>query len=266
MSQYTLADLMLKTAENLKGLRYSSATCGNATTLTDTSMNEPDDYFNGGTIFFLSGALIGKTAVITDWDLTSHIFTFATQSDAVVSGISYAVFDANYSRETLIKVINQALTTHGPYPKITTDVTFVTVADQEYYTLPTGVNNVKKVFIAKNLTAPYEFQENTGWFEENGNLWFDMDTPSESGYVIRLFHEAPHATVDGDADAISDAIHPDLLSWSATTKALISRMGIAENSEPFTKEFMSYAQQMASAQMKMHPVKHFQKASRKSGW
>ena len=262
----TLAWQMLKVAECLKGLRYSRSTAaGTTTTLVDTGLDEPDDFFNKGTIFFLSGTLAYGTAVITDYDNATGTITFSAQTNAPGTGVYYAVFDANYPRELLVAAINGALSELGPYPEIYENASFITVANQESYTLPAGVYNIKKVFIATSTVAPYGWTENNGWLEHDGALYFDMSTPTTSDYLIRLYYERPHDTVIDDNDVISHAINPDLLSWTAAYRAILTRMGIAENSEPFTKELLPYAQQKA-LQMQKNPIEHFRKASRPSGW
>lgn len=264
----TLADILLKLSIILKSARHSTSNgTGSTTTLVDSRMTiEPDNFFNGGTIWFKSGALDGKTAVITDFDSSSGTFTFPTQTAIVASGISYSVASPMYSREDLVSAINQALTTLGPLPTIYDDVAFITVADQEEYTLPTGVCNIKKVLIATSLVAPYNYSENNGWFENNGSLFFDMDIPSTADFLIRLYYEAPHAEVNLDADAITDALHPDLVIWTAAVNALLNRAGVAENSEPFTKEMLAFAQQQRQIMTIRHKVNHWQRPSRLSGW
>lgn len=261
-----LSKATLKLAEVLKGLRYGVTTeAGSITTLVDSNMNEPDNFFNNGTIFFTSGALAGKTAVITDYDETTFTFTFATQTVAPGLGSRYAVLQAVYTREALVAGINQAITTINPLPKITDDATFITVANQEEYTLPSGVSNIKKVEIATSLTSPYSFSENSGWFEVNGTLYFDMEIPATSGYQIRLYHETDHASVNADADEISEVIHPDLLTWTAAHYCVLTRSGYSENDEPYTKEMIGLTQQKM-LQMQKHAPKRFRKTSRPSGW
>ena len=262
----TLGNMILRTAECLKGLRYSVSTGdGTTTKLVDTTMDEPTDFFNGGTIFFLSGTLVGLTARISDWDLTTHTFTFSTQSGAPGGDCEYAAMDAEYPRENLIAAINGGLSELGDYPMIYENAAFITVADQEGYTLPSGVFNIKKVFVGTTTSSPYDYAENFGWVENNSSLFFDMDTPATAGMRIKLYYEAPHAKVMSDSDAINDTIHPDLLAWTAAYRAALNRAGYAENSEPYTKELLSYAQQK-SLQMRKHIIKHWQKASRPSGW
>lgn len=262
----TLALMILKVSECLRGLRYSKSTSSSVTSLVDSMMiDEPDHFFKGGTIFFLSGALIGKTAVITEFASATGTFTFDTQTVSPGMGIIYAVSQAMFSRETIAAVINKALVSIGPFPRIYENASFITVADQEFYVLPIGVSNIKKVFIASNSSAPYNWQENTGWFEENGSLYFDMEQPSIAGMMIRLYYELPHTSLVNDTDAIIDSIHPDLVMWTAAHYATLIRSGVSENSEPFTKEMVTFTQQKMQECSKYLP-KHWQKASRPSGW
>lgn len=262
----TLGNMLLRTAECLKAMRYSTSTdTGSATTLVDTNMTEPDAFFDGGTIFFLSGTLTGLSVRINSWDLATNTFSFAEQAGATGSGTRYAVLDAQYPRELLIAAINGALSELGDFPDIYENASFITVADQEEYSLPSGVFNIKRVFVATSTTTPYGYIENKGWYENSGKIYFDMDIPSTASMRIKLFYEHPHAKVDDDSDAIMDCIHPELLAWTAAYRAALIRTGYAENSEPHTKELLSYAQQKA-LQMRKYPIRHWQKMSRPSGW
>jgi len=209
--------------------------------------------------------LSGKTAVITDYDEATHTFTFAAQTAAPSLGSRYAVLQAVYTREALVAGINQAITSINPLPQITDDPTFVTVANQEEYTLPSGVKNVKKVHIASSLTSPFAYAENNGWFEVNGTLYFDMDIPSSSDYLIRLYHDADQAAVNADADVISELIDVDLLIWTAANFCTLTRSGMAENDEPYTKEMIGFTQQKMLQAQKNAP-RLFRKTSRMSGW
>lgn len=59
-----------------------TATAGNATTLTDSAIagTYDDDHFNTYTLAITAGTGIGETAVVTDYDGTNGIFTFAAMS------------------------------------------------------------------------------------------------------------------------------------------------------------------------------------------
>lgn len=234
----TTAELLLKTAELLKGVRYGVSTAtGSATTLVDTAMDEPDDWFNGGTIWFLSGALIGKSAVISDYAISSHTFTFPTQSGASGSATRYAAADANYTREALIAAINTALVALGPFDTI--DDTLDVVTDQEEYTLPTGMSNVKRIQVSGSDSAPYQWGAPLRhWKEIGGKIEFNYYSVSRmpaAGYPIRVIGEKQHAAVYADADAITAAVDPFRIALEAAYYAALTRSGYAENTDGAVK-------------------------------
>lgn len=261
----TLAQALLRTAECLESLRNSVATNGSTSTLVDANMVEPDQFFNGGTIFFLSGALLGKTAVITDWDETTKTFTFPVQTNAVVAGVRYAVAESRYTREALVQAIKSALSEIGPY--LERNDTLLTVANQAEYTLPAGVSDIKRVQIGLTATAPIEWDApDHWWIEWDGELIFgDEHLPSSTGYPIRVWYEAAHADVYLDADVIKNAVHIDRLGWTAAWFAALNRSGLAENSEPNSKEAAGIANQMRLMQTK-HPVFTINRDARWAEW
>lgn len=65
-----------------------TATGGAATTLTDTSRTEADDYFNTWIIRIISGTGVGSYAAVTDYDKTTGVFTVADwlNSDGTAGG------------------------------------------------------------------------------------------------------------------------------------------------------------------------------------
>lgn len=228
----TTAELLLRTAELLRGLRYGTATGGSTTTLVDTAMLEPDDFFNNGTIWFLSGNNIGKSAVVSDYSLTSHTFTFATQTAACAAADRYAVLDANYPREALVAALNTALIALGPFDYV--DDTLDVVANQEEYTLPAGYNNVKRVQVAAGATAPFQWGTPLRhWKELNGKLHIDYSSVTRlptAGTPIRIIAEKQHARVWADADTITDAVRMDRLALEAAYFAAMTRSEYTENS------------------------------------
>jgi len=235
----TTAELLLKTAELLKGVRYGVSTAtGSATTLVDTAMDEPDDWFNGGTIWFLSGALIGKTAVISDYAIATKTFTVPTQSGATGSGTKYAALDANYNREALIAAINTALVALGPFDTI--DDTLDVVADQEEYTIPTGMSNVKRIQVGGSDSAPYQWSAPLRhWKEIGGKIEIEYSSVAgmpAAGYPIRLIGEKQHAAVSADADAITAAVDPWRIALEAAYYAALTRSGYAENTDGTVKD------------------------------
>ena len=107
----TLADMTRYVAEAIPdAVLYSgTATSGSATTLVDTANSEPDDFYDNGTLWVLSGNNEGKYALITDWDLATHTFTFATMTLVCAAGDQYLACNQGYNRDLLKRSVNQAL-------------------------------------------------------------------------------------------------------------------------------------------------------------
>jgi len=219
-----LFDALYNLAFVLQDFVRSTATAGSQTTLYDNAARfEPDDYFNNGTLFIRSGNNADKAAVITDWDKTATKFTFPNLTLLCATGDIYAAIPKDFPKGVMIESINQALLEIGKLPK--TDVTLPTVAYQEEYALPTGVDDVKRVEIAHSLVTPFQYVPHQNWKEREGKLVFDtFYEPAAAGYKIRLSYNVDHAEVDADANVISDLIHPHLLTWKAAVYALRWRM------------------------------------------
>ena len=246
----TTASILLKIAEFLRDLRYGTATGGNATTLVDTNLDEPtNDYFNNGTIWFLSGNNIGKSAVITDYNSTTHTFTFVTPGAACAAADRYAILSPDYRREALVSALNTALAMLGPFDGV--DETLDAAADTESYAIPSGIVNIKRMEYATASTSPYGWKIDFHWRELGGRVYVDKTTMNElSGYVgypIRLYGEKPHASVWADADVITDTIHPSRLALEAAYYAALTRSGMAENTDGATKNTLERLAAMRQA-------------------
>ena len=219
----TLAEAMLGTARACGGTYQGVATGGSTTTLVDSANSEPDNYFLGGCIWFLSGNNAGKSAQITGWDDGTHTFTFATQSGACAAGDRYAAVSVDYPRWLLMQAVNQALQEIGEIP--TNNDTVTTVAGQQEYTLPAGVARVCRLEIANASAAPYDFTIHMHWKERNGKLYI---TPgwemAETGRVMRLWYNAAHAELTADADVVNGALPLELVRWKAAEYALRHRL------------------------------------------
>lgn len=250
----TTAAILLSMARKLKRMRFGLATGGSATTLVDSAMDEPDDFFNGGVIFFLSGSLNGKTANVTSWDLPTKTFTFATQTAAVVAGVRYAVVEPAYNREMLVSALNEALAEFGPVAQY--DTSLLTVLDQQEYMLPPGVSNVKSVQIAGDVDATSWGPVYRYWKEVDGTLHFDSQhLPSAADLPIRMLIVSTHSLVWADTDSVTDSVNPELLAWKAVECAARNRSGIAENTEPYTKELMQVARAEVERLRREFPVR-----------
>jgi hypothetical protein len=242
----TLADATRALSEKVQFAAEGTATGGSTTTLIDAARTEPDDQFTNGTIWFLSGNNIGKSAIISGWSLTTHTFTFAAQSLACAAGDLYAVSSPDYPRYALIQAINRVLA-HTYLPK--TDVTLVTVADQEEYSLPTGVNDVRCVEIAENTAVPYDYVPHYNWRDIEGKLRFDIDfAPDTAGYKIRLTYVAPQAALASDTTAFDNRIALEWLAWQAAVILFRQRIRKTDGKEPYILALYNDAVNMSRMQ------------------
>ena len=219
----TLASATLALAKVLTYWRGGTSTGGSTTTLVDTARTEPADYWNDGTIWFTSGNNSGKSTAILDWALTTWTFTFATQSGACAATNTYFVAPPDFPRDVLIESINAAQRAIGNIPQ--EDVTLTTVEDQEDYTLPAGVYNVKEIYIATSTTSPYSYVLASGgdWEEQatSGEIRFRTGRePGNTGYLMRLIYEAPLSDVTTDTGTITAYINLERLTWEAAVCAL----------------------------------------------
>jgi hypothetical protein len=227
-----LFDALYDLAFVLQDFVRSTATDGSISTLVDTvARSEGDDHFDNGTLFIRSGNLADLALVISAWNGTTKTFTFATQGTAVAAGDIYAAIPKDLPKGLMVESINQALIDIGPLPK--TDITLDTVSAQEEYALPSGVEDVKRVEIAHNLVAPFNYVPNYNWREREKKLVFDTDfEPKTTGYTIRLSYNDPHVEVSSDGAYIDDLIHRELLRWTAAVFAL--RWGMMRVPEKYT--------------------------------
>ena len=250
-----------------------TSAAGTTTTLIDTTMprvQPPNDAFNYGTLWFISGALAGYTAVVTDWVLATSTFTFVnpmTVAAAPGSGSRYAFCDRDWPRDVLRQAVNMALQTIGGVPDIYTLATFVTVANQEDYTLPATVYNVKKVEIATSTTSPYYYAPHYHWREIDGVIKFDTNTaPTSAGYLIRLTYEVQPAELDDDADTISDYVHPDRLKWTAAVHALLWKLPLMGEQSQAVNQKLQMAMQMERMMATRHKLPTMPKSPHLSRW
>ena len=242
---YSVARLLAQKVENV-------ATGGSATTLVYGASPYADDYFNGGTILFLSGNNASKSATITDFAKSTGTFTFATQAGLCAAGNRFLALSPAYPREELVGVVNSALTEIG---KVNQFMTTTIVADQEQYTLPEGVNDVRRVEIAQNLTSPYGWTPHFNWNELAGNIFFTANVPSEDGYLMRVWHCSPHASVSADDDVIAGDINPGRLAITALWYALSARSRNISNSDVNIKDDLDKTLADKMREEQLHPVR-----------
>jgi hypothetical protein len=139
----TLAEMTRYVAEAIPdaALYTGTATGGSATTMIDTNNGEPDEFYNGGTIWLTSGNNIGKYAIITDWDLVTHTATFSTLTLLCAVGDTYVMCNKGYSIDLLKRGVNQALQDIGR--RLTTKVGWCGQVGSASTTIITDTNITK---------------------------------------------------------------------------------------------------------------------------
>jgi hypothetical protein len=264
----TLANAILEVAKLVQNVRTGFTTSvGSVTTLVDTSTTEPVDYWNNGQIFFQSGDLVGKTALVTDYDLTTHTYTFATQTHVPGLGVPYSVMESNYSRSDIVRAIQQAFMDIGEITQ--EDSTLVVVADQEEYDLPTGVSGLVRVEIATESAAPYGKYTHYWWDEtEDGHLRFDPEyvPNAEAGFKIFLSYNQPHTSVSADTATISNGIPVALLRWIAAVNLYRTQLKKIGKDDPSLIDLMNEAKDEVRKARIANPIRRQTKTFRLGSW
>lgn len=237
----TLGSAVLALAHKLTSVYMGTASGGSATTLVDSSFPArygivpEDDWFNGGTIHFITGTRTGSE-VITDWVKSTKTFTFATGT--AISGNRYAVYGPEYPRDILRRKINEALENMPGLPDV--DESLTVVADQEKYALPSGVYDVYEIAVENSLSVngvnPVYYIDHKHWRELDGYIYFDPgfypDSFTDAGGTIRLWCYTKPAELDADDDAISDYYATEWLVMEAAVAALEWRVMITKGQDP----------------------------------
>lgn len=239
---------------------------GTTTTLVDTSLTGPDDLWNGGIVFILSGTQAGKTATITDYVKLTGTITFAPAlAGAPGAGDKYALCGAEFARSELLSALNLALDDLGALPQV--NDTLTSVAKQEEYSLPAGVGDVRRVLVAANAADPYDWKEQYYWTELGGKLYFDKaKAPTQGSKKIRLVYLAPSAEVSADADTISDYIPIERIKWTAAVNAIRARyIDVGKDSQTILDRFKE-AQGQADLAARRYPIQLVTRAPHYTGW
>jgi len=224
MAKYTLNDALVALARYVLPIQEGAATSGAVTYLADNVRVAADEQFNNGVIFFLTGTFAGTYAVVTDYDVATGKFTFASVSGAgIATGTLYMacalISGANLYH--MIGAINQALASIGDV--LDEDTTLTTVDTQESYDLPTGVFNVQKLEIARSTDEPYNWDNHSHFKEINDDLRIPYQYAClGTGYPMRLTYLAPHSTLDGATDPISNNVNKEWLKLQSAINLIQS--------------------------------------------
>lgn len=250
-----LIDATLDLARFIGDVYRGVATGGNTSCLTDSNNPNGDGYYDGGTIWILTGNLAGKALVIDSYILKT--FNFADQDDNdgatdenVYADDQYAVINNAFPLPRLKEAINQLLVY---FPTEKYDETLTVDVGNSEYTLPTGVRNIKKVEIATFLEAPYGYAAIPWWREINGKLEIQNGIfLDDEDHKIRLTYSGYHGEVDDD-DPIDPRIPPEYLRYAGTVWLWRNYIQRIENDSPISREMFNEAKMLeAEAKMKAY--------------
>src|SRR5690349_18049341 len=221
----TFADLTRLTSRlvNRHASGAATASSGNQTQLIDTTglAGYPDDHFNGGTLWILSGANAGKSRAITDFADSSDTLTCASMGANIASGAQWEACDNKFvTFQDLRQAVNLAIVESGKV-LADPDETLETVADQWIYDLPTGVYDVEKVEVVTNIgEATEEKYISTHWEERQGQLLFDQGYQPDGDKTLRIYYRTFAAQLSGDTDELDEAIDDEAIIYMAARHAM----------------------------------------------
>lgn len=216
----TAADITIKVYREVEDVIEGTATGGSTTTLVDSTLlgTLPNDHFNGGRLWILSGTHTGKVFAITDFATTSGTVTFASVTGAIAAGVRYAICRSAYPWDQVVSAVQRAL-----------ESTWVTGIDSTLdgdgetleFTLPAGVYDVKKVEFENAAIANSGYKISTHWREtSDGKLRFDYGYAPADGYTIHVYYRKLHDTITDYTTTISNEINAEWLKWTAAKELL----------------------------------------------
>lgn len=231
----TYYDLIKKLAYRIGDVRTSVATGGSTTTLIDTSLIEPNDYYNGGTLLIDQATPV--TPRITDFASATFTFTFAAIGTAVVAGINYTAIHNRFPLDVLKRSINQAIDESEKIMAVSEDITLV--ASQERYALPAGVTeDIRRVEIGTEDSNDWKIHY--AWTIEDGELRFLDWPPDDTSKVCRVHYVKQHAQLSALTDELDEKVNENRLIVNACKHALTWRNFKVGRDEPNTTELLNY--------------------------
>ena len=279
---YTLYDATLDLARLLGPVRDGAATSvGTTTTVIDTQIAEPNDWYNDGTIWVAAHSAylsqedpaptdeVDKARVISDYASATHTLTFAALTVPPPSGTNYSATNKKFPLFLLKQAVRQAVREIGP---VALEKTFESDGSQTYYAYTWNGSayvagaaaeideRIARIEISSQADEPRDWKLHRGWMVEpyrtNGHkqlVFFPGKEPA-SGQTIRLIYLAEHAAPVNDDDVIDAQIHPDYLMWVASVYAWRWRLGMVREDEPEAPERLKEAQAMAAQMAYKHRI------------
>lgn len=197
----TRAEMTLIVARTVSHVFDGVATGGTTTTVVDTSLAETLGAYNSGTVWITQSGVVSSRTVTT---FGSNTITFSPAlTNTVAAGQLYSVAPNDFPKSQLEQSILEVLEKLAIL-KVDSTATVVAGAD---VTLPTGVSDVRQVFVV-GVRCNH-------WVEVSGKLKFDKT--SYNG-ALELRYAASPAVPTTDTSILDPTADPEWLHWAAVTK------------------------------------------------
>lgn len=216
----TVAEISLKVMKEVTDVITGTATGGSTTTLIDTTLltTQPNDHFNNGRIWILSGTHAGKVFAITDFVQSTGTVTFAAVTGAIAAGVRYAIARNAYPWDQVVSAIQSAL-----------DTTYITALDSTLtgdgqtleFTLPSGVFDVLRIETEDTADAHSGKYPAHHWREiHNGKIRFDFGYAPDDDYTIHVYYKSYHPELTDYTTTINNEIDVEWLRYKAAQELL----------------------------------------------
>lgn len=212
----TLARVTLSLARIITEVLEGVATAGNATSLTDTTrMIQPNQYWDRGTLWVLSGTYAGRVLAVTAHAQSKVTFSTITPS-ALAASDKYALARAIYPWERLVAAVNDAL---DEVRVIEEDTSLVGDGTTLEFNIPATVDRVRQVHFKDPQNLTYT-PPSTHFRQWGSKLRFDYGYAPPDSWTIVLRHETDHPVMSLYSDEVNSEVNQEWLRWKAAEFAL----------------------------------------------
>jgi hypothetical protein len=212
----TLARVTLSLARIITEVLEGEATAGNATTLTDTlRMVQPNQYWDRGTLWVLSGTYAGRVLAVTAYAQSKLTFPAITPSTLVATD-KYALGRAIYPWDRLVAAVNDAL---DEVRVIQEDTSLTGDGETVEFNVPVTVDTIRRVNFKDPQNPAYK-PPSTHWKQWGSKLRFDYGYAPPDDWTIILGHETDHPTLALYNDEVNSEVNIEWLRWKAAEFAL----------------------------------------------
>jgi len=218
----TLLELIKRIAANFH--YYSgTATGGSDSTVVDTTLLEPDDFWNNHYVYITSAdsaAPEGEERYVSDYDQSSQTLTATPNfSAAVAAGDEYVLLQ--FRRADFIVAIRSGIArANSRWLVPVTDTTTVQIATDTYsYSLPTDVVRIDRILYRDDSSDP--------WLEVDPGSWRMSGVPGsqkleltnidafDSGDYLRVEYVKRQSDLSNDSDelGVGEPAEPELVQF-----------------------------------------------------